>query len=195
MVNYFNPIEKIVLVSQSESRAVLLKDMGLDVIIHPSHIDESQIKSHIPSELVTSLASLKMKSYLNSTYFTTELTALSADTVVCINNTILGKAKDKEEAIKQLNLLSNNTHKVYTGFSLYYKKMIFNNYDVSDVTFEKIDKRIIMEYIESEEWIGAAGSYKVNGNFKKYIKKIEGDLNTVVGLPIQKISEIIKSCV
>ena len=193
MKNLLYPVTHLVLVSQSVSRASLLSEMGIKVEIRPSDFDEKQKQYHNVSEMVTELAKGKMLSYINSTGYTDSLPALSADTVVYYEGKIIGKADNEDEAEKQLRLLSGQTHSVFTGYCLLINGEKHCGYDCADVTFMHMSAEQIKDFIESGDWKGAAGSYRCNGIFRKYIKSINGDLNTVIGLPLLKISEIIRN--
>ena len=120
---------------------------------------------------------------------------IGADTVVVIDNEILGKPKDENEAFQMLKKLSNNTHEVITGISVIdisqNKKYIDNV--VSKVTFKSLSEQDICDYINTKESIDKAGAYGIQGYGSMLVKKIDGDYLNIVGLPLSKLSEILKS--
>lgn len=116
---------------------------------------------------------------------------LGSDTVVYFNGQILGKPKDKAEAKRMLTMLSGQTHQVYTGYSLIKFDDSVSGYFVSKVTFNTLSQQIIEQYVESGLPLDKAGAYGIQDNFN-IVDKIEGSFNNVMGLPIEKIDDIIR---
>ena len=116
---------------------------------------------------------------------------VGADTIVVHDGEILGKPKDEEDAIAMLEKLSGKTHQVYTGVC---QILLTSNGMDSHSFFEKTDVTVhplryseIRSYVSSGDCMDKAGSYGIQGKFALYIKKIDGDYNNVVGLPISKL--------
>lgn len=116
---------------------------------------------------------------------------VGADTIVVHEGKILGKPKDTEDAIAMLESLSGKTHQVYTGVCqilITEKGMDTNSFfEKTDVTFHRLRYSEIQAYVKSGDCMDKAGSYGIQGKFALYVKKIDGDYNNVVGLPIAKL--------
>ena len=114
---------------------------------------------------------------------------LAADTIILFKNEMIGKPDSEDDARKIINKLSGNNHKVITGFSLLCreKKININDYDETSVDVYPLDFWEIENYLKSEKYMDAAGAYKIQEGFSKFIKKINGSFHNVMGLPIGKI--------
>ena len=110
---------------------------------------------------------------------------------------ILGKPVDKQEAYDMLSMLADRTHQVYTGVSLIQKKngekKTKTFFVHTDVTLYPIDKEDLHRYVESKDPMDKAGAYGIQGNFAIHVKEIKGDYNNVVGLPIGRVYQELKS--
>ena len=123
------------------------------------------------------------------------LPILCCDTLIYHENKLIGKAHSSEEAFYMLKELSNRSHFVYTGFSLFFKGKEYSGFDMAKVTFKKLKENSILDYLKTKEWEGAAGSYRIQGSAKAFIDTIEGDITTVIGLPLKVIFDIIENAV
>lgn len=116
---------------------------------------------------------------------------IGADTVVAYDGQILGKPKDRDMAIAMLETLSGKTHQVYTGVSqilITERGMETHSFfERTDVTFHPLRYSEILSYVKSGDCYDKAGGYGIQGKFALYVKKIDGDYNNVVGLPISKL--------
>jgi septum formation protein len=186
----FPPFSKvIVLASKSPRRAQLLKEAGFNFRIHQMDVNED-FSSEMPvSEVAAYLADKKATSADIDIINENEI-LLTADSVVVINNQILNKPANKEEAFEMLQQLSDRTHIVYTGVCLRNneKKVVFSNQ--TNVTFGKLSDHEIHYYIEQFNPMDKAGSYGIQEwiGFCK-IRKIEGEYANVMGLPVYAIYE------
>ena len=119
---------------------------------------------------------------------------IGADTVVVIDDKILGKPKDETEAYNMIKLLSGKTHYVITGFALINlslnKKIV--DCQISQVTFKELSEATIKDYIQTKESLDKAGAYGIQGYGGLLVKNIQGDYFNIVGLPISKISDCLK---
>ena len=170
---------KYILASQSPRRRELLARTGLEFEVIPSDVDE-KITKEIPSDVV-------MNDY----------TVIGSDTIVVYRDEILGKPVDKQEAYDMLSMLADRTHQVYTGVSLIQKKngekKTKTFFVQTDVTLYPIDKEDLHRYVESKDPMDKAGAYGIQGNFAIHVKEIKGDYNNVVGLPIGRVYQELKS--
>lgn len=117
---------------------------------------------------------------------------LTADTIVVVDNKILGKPKDKKEAIKFLSLLSGRTHEVITAYTVKSKDRLICNYVTTNVVFKELSEETINSYIKSNEWKDKAGAYGIQKYGSLLVKEIKGDYLNVVGLPISSIYDDLK---
>ncbi|MEA1986918.1 MAG: Maf family protein [Candidatus Marinimicrobia bacterium] len=188
MINNSQINFKIILASKSPRRIEILNQLGLDFQTLPSSFDETTITETNPIEFVkkASLGKAKIISEKRNNSL-----VIGADTIVVLNNQIIGKPKSKDDAINILQKLSNNTHKVITGFSLLNqnKNIKIVDYDITKVTFRKLEKSEIEEYISEYKPFDKAGAYGIQDLKAMLVKKIDGDYFNVLGFPISKFYE------
>jgi septum formation protein len=190
-------LPELILASQSVARKSLLESYGCIVHVHPTHSDEYHGGS-AGLQVVKELAERKLRIYLTKDPSPT-FPVLAADTLICFNGALVGKAENYREARAQLIQFSGKSHQVCSGFALYLPQQgtprgsVISGSDQSIVTFNELKKYEIETYLEGGDWKGAAGSYRIQGEAKKFISAVTGDFTTVVGLPIQAISAILSS--
>ena len=179
---------KYILASQSPRRRELLARTGLEFEVIPSDVDE-KITKEIPSDVVMELAHQKAENVYGKIIDLNDYTVIGSDTIVVYRDEILGKPVDKQEAYDMLSMLADRTHQVYTGVSLIQKTFFVQ----TDVTLYPIDKEDLHRYVESKDPMDKAGAYGIQGNFAIDVKEIKGDYNNVVGLPIGRVYQELKS--
>ncbi len=181
-------VSKIILASMSPRRKELLEQAGIDFIIDASSIEETMDIS-LPIELrIAKLAQDKAQP-IHEKY--PDDIVIGADTVVYLDDMIIGKAKDEADAYRIHRLMSNKKHTVFTGVAIYFKDKLVTFTDKTDVYF-KDTTDLIKDYIDSKEWIGKAGAYAIQGKANIFVDHIEGDINTVIGLPVEKVLKTLK---
>lgn len=183
----------IILASQSPRRKQLMQEeiSSCFTIIVPE-IDESlSFKNHQNVEDIVKDIS-KRKCLKIAEEHPNDL-VIAADTVVVINNQIIGKPKDEEDAYRILRLLSNNTHYVYTGYAIHQKDKMVNKVAITEVTFNDLSDELIYDYIKSGSPMDKAGAYGYQDN-KDFalVKKISGSRTNVIGFPTEAIKEDLK---
>ncbi|MCM1339513.1 MAG: Maf family protein [Muribaculaceae bacterium] len=182
---------KIILGSSSPRRADILDNLKLDYQIIPSSYVEPHDQTDFSYEFVESLAYNKALDVAKT--LDDEAQVIGADTIVVVDNKILGKPKDKEEAYSMLNLLSGRTHFVVTSVavveSLTLKSRVKST--ITYVTFEDLTDEQIEYYIENFKPFDKAGSYGIQELPGGYVKKIEGSLDNVIGLPSETLLELL----
>jgi septum formation protein len=178
--------QKIILASKSSRRKQLLSRILDDFTIIDSNLDESKIKIDEPSKYCKNLSYLKAKTV--SKNFKNDI-IIGADTIVYLNNIILGKPKDYNEAFNMLKKLSGQTHTVFTGVSILSinKKININFSEKTNVTFYDIPDNQIDWYIKNNNPYDKAGSYGIQDGSQLFVKVINGNYENVIGLPISKI--------
>lgn len=181
----------IILASKSPRRREILENTKVRFSIEESQIDEVIKLNELPKETVMRLAYEKALDVANRNR---NSLVIGADTIVVINDTILGKPKDDIEAFSMLKLLSGKTHYVITGFALINlsldKKII--DCQVSQVTFKELSEQCIKDYLQTKESLDKAGAYGIQGYGGLLVENIQGDYFNIVGLPISKISDCLK---
>ena len=182
---------EIILASKSPRRREILENTKVRFSIEESQIDEVIKLNELPKETVMRLAYEKALDVANRNR---NSLVIGADTIVVINDTILGKPKDDIEAFSMLKLLSGKTHYVITGFALINlsldKKII--DCQVSQVTFKELSEQCIKDYLQTKESLDKAGAYGIQGSGGLLVENIQGDYFNIVGLPISKISDCLK---
>ena len=122
-----------------------------------------------------------------------ELLVIGADTVVCCEGKILGKPHSREAAAEMLTALQGRSHEVYTGVTLYSQSETVTFFECTQVEFYPMTEVEISEYIDSKEPMDKAGAYGIQGLGARFVKGIRGDYNNVVGLPVGRLSQELKS--
>ena len=182
---------KFVLASSSERRLNMLSIIGYkpDLVVSPN-VDESINGNEKPRAYVSRLA-FKKAEVVSLKYKNCFI--LAADTVIVSGGKIYGKAKTKIEALKTLKILSGKRHKVYGGVCVISpSKNISLRTIVTQVSFRMLEQKEIENYISSEEWKGKAGCYAVQGLASKFVKKINGNYDNIVGLSLIDADKMLK---
>ncbi|MBR5439040.1 MAG: septum formation protein Maf [Clostridia bacterium] len=177
----------VILASNSPRRKQLLEEAGLNFKVIPSNFNEEQIEGLSPQKYCQYLAENKAK----SVYAGNNSIVIGADTIVVFNGEILGKPKDENDAISMLTKLSNNKHLVITGYAVIKGGKMHSGYEETIVEFNYLSPTLINNYVKSGSPLDKAGAYGIQDGFP-LVKNIIGDYNNVVGLPVNKILEILK---
>ena len=187
----------IILASGSPRRSELMKQVGFDFKVSTCNTNESYDEGMTPSEIVMELSLRKADAVFDKEMPEKDTVVVAADTIVAIDNEILGKPKDRNDAIRMLSELSGKKHQVYTGVTLYYyvagRVFIENFADCADVYFRELSQDTIISYVDSWEHMDKAGAYGIQGLGAILVDKIDGDYYTIVGLPIAKVYHSIKN--
>ena len=186
-----SPIDpKLILASQSPRRRNLLKQAGIDFSVIPSSFDENSVKLSSPDVYVRQLAESKAMD-ISEQYPASWV--IGADTIVFIDDTILGKPGSRSEARNMLKRLSGKTHQVLTGYCVCSQRIdrLFSDAVKTDVCFKNLTEREINWYINSGEPFGKAGAYAIQGIGAFLVKRIDGSYTNVVGLPVCEVVEIL----
>lgn len=183
------PIPQVILASSSPRRESILRDMGVSFIKRPANIDESVLPGEKADKYVRRMAEAKAK---KNTDKTSNMPVLGADTIVLIDDAILGKPIDREQALRYLSILSDRTHSVLTSVALVREDRCESIIARAEVTFRKILKREAILYWETGEPKDKAGGYGIQGIGGIFIKRIEGGYGTVMGLPILETEKLLR---
>lgn len=178
---------RIVLASKSPRRQQLMKQISSDFIVDSVDIDEELSYSLTPIDAVKDISIRKGKAIKDK--YPSDL-IITADTIVVLDNKIIGKPINKKDAFRILKDLSGREHKVYTGYTIQYLDKIITRVVESKVIFNRLSDTLINEYIKSGSPLDKAGAYGVQDN-ENYpiIKKVIGSVDNVVGFPVKEIKE------
>jgi len=188
----FPKTKKLLLASASPRRSQLLKDAGFDfTVIGGKDIDESIPDKLSGKDAAIYLANLKADAY--SEEITAETILITADTVVCLNDTILGKPKDEKDAFEILQSLSGKEHKVITGVTVRSSVKQISFAGETCVQFKPLSTDEINYYIRHYKPFDKAGAYGIQ-EWIGYIgiSEIKGSYYNVMGLPVQALYEALK---
>lgn len=177
----------LILASSSPRRKELLTKLQIPYKIITSNVNEHFTEGSYPEEVVEELAIRKAKAVSNQYHGSV---VLGADTVVALNNEILGKPQNREHARMMLQQLSGKTHSVFTGVAIVFQEKLHSFYEKTDVTFWELSTAEIEDYLDTGEAFDKAGSYGIQGVGALFVKSITGDYFTVVGLPISRLKRV-----
>jgi len=187
---------KIILASSSPRRIELLKQMGLDFEIIPANIKEEsegymgagQYASEMSKQKAMAVAKNVKGKYDKDTY------VLGADTVVVIDNIVLGKPVDENHAFRMLKLLENRWHDVITGLTLINTETLkcISENEMTRVKIPTFSKGFLERYLASNEPYDKAGSYGIQGTGGLMVECIEGCYFNVMGLPLYRLSKMLE---
>lgn len=182
----------IVLASGSPRRKELLEQIGLKFTVHPSPYEEDMSLDLSPAELARTLGFEKGKAVQE--LYPDDHVIISADTVVAHGDQVFGKPKSEQEAFEVLKTLSGSTHQVITGFSILHtaSDTEISEADINDIHFYDISEDEIWEYIRTGDPMDKAGAYGVQGFAARFVKGLEGDYNSIVGIPAGKVFQYLK---
>ena len=184
---------ELILASQSPRRSDILKEWGYEFRSFPVEISEIPNKNLSLKEQICDLARQKAEAAAErlKDLKSEKKLILSADTMVLFENQVLGKPDSKDKAIETLGHLSGSKHEVVTAFCLWdlYNSQFETDFEVSYVEFHKLEKKQILDYVETGEPMDKAGSYGIQGEARKFVKSYSGSFENIVGLPIQKIEK------
>lgn len=181
---------RLILASKSPRRRYLLEQAGLVFSVIPSNFDENSIPLSSPKTYVRRLAEAKAKD-VSARY--TDSWVIGADTMVFIDDTMLGKPGSRSEARKMLRRLSGKLHQVLTGYCICCKTTgrLFSETVVTDVFIKELTELQIDWYINSGEPFDKAGAYAIQGIGTFLVKHIRGSYTNVVGLPVCEVLEFL----
>jgi len=181
-------MNKIILASSSPRRKQLLSTITEDFEIIPSNAIEVYPQDLDAMQVSLYLSKIKAEDIHNK--YPNDI-VIGSDTTVIIDNTVLGKPINKEDAKKMLKTLSNNMHYVVSGVTIYNGDEIKQINSISKVFFKNLTDEDIDQYLSYDEYKDKAGSYAIQGLASVFIDHIEGDYDTIVGFPTSEVKQVL----
>ena len=181
----------LVLASASPRRQELLRNAGIEFVVHPANVPENAREGEAPRSFAERMA--REKALAVSAQRPNDL-ILGADTVVVADDEILGKPRDVVDAARMLRLLSGRKHEVITGVCLARPKIRAEDTrsEMTLVVMNTLSDDDIRAYVASGEPMDKAGAYAIQGMASRWISRIEGDYFNVVGLPVALVLRMLK---
>ena len=186
--------DRICLAAASPRREALLRQIGVPFWSLPVNLDESILPGESPRTLVKRLALAKARTACSTmTDSDLEIVAvLGADTIVAVDENILGKPGSRSEAVSMLTRLSGRSHQVFTGIALVTAQATQAEVVISTVTFASLAGDQIEAYCDTGEPFGKAGAYAIQGIAASFVRHISGSYSGIVGLPLYETSRLLR---
>lgn len=186
-----NSAPSILLASGSPRRHELLKQLDVSFSIAAANIDESMHEGESTEKYVLRMAREKALAGLEQTMGL--MPSLGSDTIVLLNDRVLGKPESRAEAESMLQALSGQTHHVYSSVAIALSPdQVLETLNITAVTFGEMPETWIKKYCQSNEPMDKAGAYAVQGGTGQYIRRIEGSYSGVMGLPLFETAELLR---
>jgi len=182
----------IILASKSKRRIEIMKSLGF-VFTIAEHMHDEEMDLHLPADEYVMECSLKKA--LSVEDKKNDSLIIGADTVVCLENEIIGKPKDIDDARRMLMKMSGKTHQVLTGMTLLFNNKKISGIEKTNVTFKKLDEDEIIWYLKRADYMDKAGAYAIQEEASFFIERIDGDYFNVVGFPVFRFSMLYKEAV
>jgi septum formation protein len=185
----------LVLASASPRRQELLRNAGISLVVQPADIDETPRAGELPRDYAERLAREKALAVWR---LRPQDVVLGADTIVVVDEMILGKPADAADAARMLRLLSGRVHRVITGVCVVdavaagQLPVVRTTSETTLVTMNELSDEEIRDYIATGEPMDKAGAYAIQGMASRWIPRIEGDYSNVVGLPVALVHAMLR---
>lgn len=183
-------MKKIILASSSPRRKELLELHKFDFKIDFQEIEEVLDESLTPPLRLEKLAYQKAAPI--ALKYPHDL-VIGADTMVCLNDQMLGKPKDRQDALMMLKMLAGQTQIVYSAVAIIDDGKVTTYHDGTKVVFRNLSDQEINDYLDLNEWQGKAGAYAIQGEGRSLVANVIGDQETVIGMPVRIIEEYLKN--
>jgi septum formation protein len=184
---------KIYLASKSPRRRDLLKQINVEFELIDGNVDESILPGEKGFDYCLRMAREKVQKGWKNADRKEPRPVLAADTIVLLDNEILTKPQNENDAFEMLTKIQGRTHQVITAVALKANETIINSINTTQVSFAVMSEEDITEYIASGESLGRAGAYSIQGRIAKFIKSINGSYTGVVGLPLHETYQLLQN--
>ena len=179
----------VILASQSPRRRELLTKLGLCFSVVTADVDETMQQGKDPRDEVARVCRAKAQAVRDRGHDKDLI--IAADTIVALDDAVLGKPNDGLEAFRMLSALSGRRHQVYTGVTLLRDGERRTEHEVTTVTFRELTQDDITRYIATGEPMDKAGAYGIQGYGALLVERIEGDYFNVMGLPVCRLGRML----
>ena len=192
-------LNKIILASKSEVRKKILEKNQIECIVEPSNVDEDSIKESLLKENATPEIISKNLAELKANKISQKRNGdlvLGADSVIDLRGKIISKPTNREEALKILQNLNGQTHHLISSVCISQNgSMIWNYTDKASLTMKQMTEEELISYLAkiSDEALYAYNVYQIEGEGRSLFSRIDGDEDTIMGLPIKKIKEYLNN--
>ena len=192
-------MHKIILASNSKVRKKILDENEIECKVFPSNIDEESVKKSLLRENASPEVISKNLAELKANKISLKLNdqiVLGADSVIDINKELISKPKDREEAFKILKKLNGKTHYLISSVCISNNgSMIWNYTDKAALTMKDLSDKELKEYLSkiTDEALYAYNVYQIEGEGRSLFSKIQGDEDTIMGLPVKKIKDYLRN--
>lgn len=179
-------MKKLILASASPQRKDILKKRGYIFDVIPANIDESCCKENKPAEIVEALSLKKARAVAGRV---NRGIVLGSDTIAVLDGKIIGKPRSIEHAEEILKEFSGRKQQVYSGWALVDAEtgQEKSGWDVTEIKMKNMSSREIADYVSSGEAMNRAGAYGIQAGGDRFVEKIDGSFDNVVGLPTEKL--------
>ncbi len=188
-------MKSVYLASGSPRRFELLQQLGLMPEKILATIDETPYDGESALAYTERMAKEKSAQAIqNNPNLHHHIPVLSADTTVALNDYIMGKPTDKNDAFDMLKKLSNTTHQVISSVCIFHQGQHFFATQISDVSFRELNDHEILRYIETGEPMDKAGAYGIQGLAATFVRHLNGSYTGVMGLPLYETTQLLAQC-
>jgi septum formation protein len=186
----YHPSSQLILASGSPRRRELLTRAGYVFDVEPADVDESRLPDELPSDYVLRLAMLKAVTVCSGPK--DGRFVLAADTIVVLDNDVLGKPQGRDDAVMMLQRLSGRSHEVLTGVALVRGVARCSAMAKTEVALVALDDQTIETYVATGESFDKAGGYGIQGLASRFVDRINGSYTNVVGLPMVLVEGLMR---
>lgn len=186
--------KRLILASASPRRRELLENAGFTFEVLPVAVEENHPAEEPPAAFAERMAAAKARSVARQLASQPDVIVLGADTIVVVNDTLLGKPGSPDEACSMLERLSGCGHRVITGVALAApgSERCAVGHEVTRVFFRPLTQREIRDYVETGEPLDKAGAYAIQGRASRFVTRVEGCYFNVVGLPVALVDHLLR---
>lgn len=180
---------ELILASQSPRRRELMGLFQLPFTVRAADIDEAMDPAKPPAQEVARVSLAKAE----ATPRGAEDIVIAADTIVVCDGQVLGKPKNEEDAVGMLTMLSGRAHQVMTGLSVLRGDAKMTCTEITNIHFRPLSQAEILAYVATGEPMDKAGAYGIQGGAALFAQRMEGDYYNVMGLPVCRLGEILRT--
>lgn len=178
----------VILASASPRRLQLLRQIGMKPVVKAADIDEQILGTETPKEHACRLSRAKGKAIVEA--WGDDPAVVSADTIVVVDDSILGKPRNRTEAGEFMRRLSGREHEVTTGVSLFWQRRELTRHETTKVVFAALTETMINAYLDTGDYKDKAGGYGIQSFAALFIPRIEGCFFNVMGFPLYLFSRM-----